>query len=433
MSYFKKLLFISIFVITALAGAQYANAGNAELSGWAWSSGIGWISFNSKDAGAGGGPYSVTLATTTNSDVGTLGGWAWSSSIGWIRFGGLSGFPASSNGMDATINMTTGAISGMARACAGTVNAADPDEPGNCSTMTSRTDGWDGWISLSGTNHASPNTNAADGTSEQGVTLGINPLKPEAYGKLTGFAWGGEVVGWVSFKPLVGIGVRVPTIVDDTCVALGTCPGGNGLICNLSPLSTVIPSGGGATLNWSTNATSCTASGGWSGSKSPTGSFPVAPTNTTTYNLNCVNTATTPTSCSMSSTITVSPEAPSDGLRLFIDEDVTNLSGLLINSPANIKSNLTVRPNSPFALRWISDLSEDYSCDTSITNGGDTYWGTTWDTTFGAGQTTQNLNSGSAPLGEYTFEIICNDSTGVGSNEAASVKLKIIKSSTGEF
>lgn len=49
-----------------------------------------------------------------------------------------------------------------------------------------------------------------------------------------------------------------------------------------------IQAGQSATLSWSsTNATSCTASGGWTGSKAPSGTQIVTPTATTTYTLQC--------------------------------------------------------------------------------------------------------------------------------------------------
>ena len=41
-------------------------------------------------------------------------------------------------------------------------------------------------------------------------------------------------------------------------------------------------------MNWSsTNATSCAAAGGWTGTKPPTGTLVVSPTSTTTYTLTC--------------------------------------------------------------------------------------------------------------------------------------------------
>ncbi len=55
---------------------------------------------------------------------------------------------------------------------------------------------------------------------------------------------------------------------------------------NSSPLS--ITSGQTSTLTWSaTNVTSCTASGGWSGTKTASGNQTVTPTQNTTYGLTC--------------------------------------------------------------------------------------------------------------------------------------------------
>jgi len=64
-------------------------------------------------------------------------------------------------------------VVGWARACAGTL-------PGDCSTMEPRTDGWDGWISLSGTGY--------------GVTY------TSSTGAFGGYAWGDVNVGWVDFS-----------------------------------------------------------------------------------------------------------------------------------------------------------------------------------------------------------------------------------------
>jgi chitodextrinase len=67
---------------------------------------------------------------------------------------------------------------------------------------------------------------------------------------------------------------------DDTPSNLPT------LTFSASPSS--ITQGQPSTLSWSTtNATSCTASGGWSGSKGVSGSQSVSPSSTTTYTLSC--------------------------------------------------------------------------------------------------------------------------------------------------
>lgn len=60
------------------------------------------------------------------------------------------------------------------------------------------------------------------------------------------------------------------------------------LTVNLSASPATITVGQSSTLSWtSTNATSCTASGGWSGTKATSGNQSVTPTSTTTYTLGC--------------------------------------------------------------------------------------------------------------------------------------------------
>jgi hypothetical protein len=74
----------------------------------------------------------------------------------------------------------------------------------------------------------------------------------------------------------------------------------------LSASPTTIVSGETSTLTWSsTNSTSCTASGGWTGTEATSGSLSVSPTTTTTYTLTCVGTGAT--SSPASATVTISP------------------------------------------------------------------------------------------------------------------------------
>ena len=112
------------FLIPFIASAGFLLAAipafaATPLSGYAWSSNIGWLSFNSSDGGT------VQLATTTGSSIGTLSGYAWSSNIGWVSFNrGVTGSPPSNDpgngvGAIATVDMTTGAVSGWMRALAG--------------------------------------------------------------------------------------------------------------------------------------------------------------------------------------------------------------------------------------------------------------------------------------------------------------------------
>ena len=63
----------------------------------------------------------------------------------------------------------------------------------------------------------------------------------------------------------------------------------SGITVNLSAAPAAVAAGNNTTLNWTaTGASSCTASGGWSGARSTSGSFTVGPINaSTTYHLNC--------------------------------------------------------------------------------------------------------------------------------------------------
>jgi hypothetical protein len=77
---------------------------------------------------------------------------------------------------------------------------------------------------------------------------------------------------------------------------------------SLTASPTSITSGASSTLTWSsTNASSCTSSGGWSGTRGTSGSLKVSPTSTTTYTLDCSNSTG---SAKASSTITVNAASP---------------------------------------------------------------------------------------------------------------------------
>ena len=60
-------------------------------------------------------------------------------------------------------------------------------------------------------------------------------------------------------------------------------------VVNLSATPSTIDQGQSATLSWSSSdASSCTASGGWSGSRATSGSEVVSPVVTTSYNISCI-------------------------------------------------------------------------------------------------------------------------------------------------
>ncbi len=215
---FTLAFFLSPFV--AFAGSQH------NMSGYAWSENIGWISFNCTNESNQNACATSDYGVNKNVN-GTLTGRAWSENIGWIQFGNLTGVPMvlrSDGGgtvaQDARLDVNN--LTGWARACAGMNDLTAPPEnqsaPNNTCAGRSRTDGWDGWISLSGSNY--------------GVTKSGN--------NLTGYAWGSDVVGWINFNATTSGGVVI---------------GGNTMSYTLNaPNSCIIPAGDSkcaVTLSWS--------------------------------------------------------------------------------------------------------------------------------------------------------------------------------------
>ena len=206
-------------------------------------------------------------------NTGNLSGYAWSDNIGWIKFGGLSSFPTGSgtSPQNAQLNSSNKLI-GWARACAGTVN-------GDCSTMESRTDGWDGWISLAGT--------SVDGQYSYGVSLSGTDF--------SGYAWGSDAVGWIDFT---GVHLSEAPIVPITI--------------SLSAASSSISSGDSTMITWSSaGADTCTTTenssfftSGTSGSKSSG-----ALTGTTDFVTQCINSNNSATK-SISVNVTTPPPLP---------------------------------------------------------------------------------------------------------------------------
>ena len=184
---FATASFIFVFFLGFHQKADAQVGSTIDLYGAAWSESIGWISFNSCESesqNCGLIPYSVSV----DMNNGHVTGAAWSENVGWLKFGGLSGFPIGQGTVaaDAKMNLSEGPpavgdFKGWARFCAGT-------SLGVCSTMDDSPDGWDGWVSLSGNLHPSPDT-----SGNGGVTY------DETTGKIVGKAWGGDVVGWIDF------------------------------------------------------------------------------------------------------------------------------------------------------------------------------------------------------------------------------------------
>jgi hypothetical protein len=196
MTQIKIVLYAILSVVIVLNAFLFLDAPKASsavsdnLTGYAWSDTIGWISFNSTNEAGPTSDYGVSVASN-----GDMTGYAWSEHIGWISFNETTGCPS---GVCApNFNKVTGVVTGWARALSACQD--DPATPtSSCpdGSAGAASGGWDGWISLSGT--------TADSGTYGVVVTGTD---------WEGYAWGSDVVGWISFG---GTGYGVTGTNDDS-------------------------------------------------------------------------------------------------------------------------------------------------------------------------------------------------------------------------
>ena len=337
----KKYLF-GFGTVIAIIGIAFAiqfspsvkaaeeNDGPHELSGWAWSSNIGWISFNYADTNAGGGPYWVQINNKDGGDTTfDFEGHAWSPHIGWISFNAndITKAPACP-GSPATVDMSTGKVTGFIRAIAG----------------IGRVDGWDGCINLS---DISKHPSGIGFNGSKGVTYHAPEYEGggDSNGYFKGYAWGGPVVGWLHFSPNISTS---PT----KCETCGEAP-------QFSCFLTLDPNG--STLVWgSSGYTQCTIDGDLAGTDG-SNTFPPG-----TYELSCSggNAPAVISTCVRTVTINQPPEEDEDGLNLLIGktpeviEEATNRNYLL--NVLGLKS-LKVKRGEKYALAWGIDINESFA------------------------------------------------------------------------
>jgi len=108
----KKICAFAIVILTAIVcfGLSAVWAGTDDnVSGFAWSENIGWISFNSTSDGSPA-DYGVEIDLAT----GNFSGHAWSENIGWIDFAPVGPYPEAPNN-SAHYDSVTGEVSGWAK------------------------------------------------------------------------------------------------------------------------------------------------------------------------------------------------------------------------------------------------------------------------------------------------------------------------------
>ena len=151
------IIYSGNYFLNQAARIPSAQAGASDnISGYAWSENVGWISFNSISDGSSV-DYGVNLDTTT----GNLSGYAWSETVGWIDLDPAAPYPEEPNhsAQVDTTNLGTGnaSITGWAK------------------VLSANGNGSDGWIKFTNT-------------------------YIDSSGNLHGWAWGSNVVGWISFN-----------------------------------------------------------------------------------------------------------------------------------------------------------------------------------------------------------------------------------------
>jgi hypothetical protein len=188
-SNWKKIRLIAISGLAILGVAFFAAGVKAATTGWMWggsndgaaipiSTGVGWISANNTNPGAGGVViYNVNIPDTD----GNLSGYAWSENVGWIDFAPAGPYPAFPYYSAKRAGIY---LEGWARI----VSIREAATVGNSG-------GWQGWIKLK----ADPYAVSIDGS-----------------GNVTGYAWSNEL-GWINF------GLTMPCVHDHYSCTNGIC------------------------------------------------------------------------------------------------------------------------------------------------------------------------------------------------------------------
>ncbi|OGM94939.1 hypothetical protein A2524_03075 [Candidatus Wolfebacteria bacterium RIFOXYD12_FULL_48_21] len=242
----KRNIFIVLGSTILIVGALVVLAGKVplfrvnafsndnEVHGYAWSTNVGWLSFNCADRGVCATSNYKTAIDLATGQVLSAGPthYAWSSNIGWVDTNPTSGYPGAPNhGLRFDIN--SGTVTGWVRAL-------------------SYGNGWDGWIKITD------------------AKVGAGGIVRNAANTAGGWAWGSDVVGWVQFS-------------DSFIVPHADCDFG------ADPTTITPPQK--STLSWGCNALtaidSCAIDNGVGVDMPITGTRLVAPPRGTMYTLTC--------------------------------------------------------------------------------------------------------------------------------------------------
>jgi hypothetical protein len=417
----KKLFLSAVLalVLTISIGVGTTHAATTPVTGWAWSDNIGWMQF---DTGVSN-PVMVDTAT------GDFSGYAWSDNVGWISFNSsdLSVAPACAGASKANVSIFTGAVTGWIRVVS---------EEG-------RSDGWNGCIELSGSNHIS---------GSGGVVMDT------ATGYFSGYAWSDAVVGWLQFSPTIGLtkcpgcsGGGVAPVVSASCSAVSP-------ITNISPgtsvtfkadtTSTQSPYqyrwSGGATTTSASNSNqfsvTYSASGpgptvevgdssspinGYSGVKSCPSVTVLPPLGSSNLHINKGN---TPGSATTLSSINLSEGTSQSfiiGWNITLPNDYVGAPGKGCTADVSPNPNIS-NWNNGWRNIILDDGTNGIAGSNNVANGTVSWSGDTSGSNSGSGLSTTN----GLGVGTYTFTITCTG--GANGTQSTSVKLRVTSTSVIE-
>lgn len=194
------MFFFGISTVSAQNPSINATPDGA-ITGWGWSDTIGWISFNCITDGSNCATSAYGVTVTPGQELGSgnlnpairnadLSGYAWSPNIGWISFNSSD---TAVCGPNAKINFSNGAVSGFARAIAGNQSSIISGGWSGCIAFTYTIDGNNKGVLVY-------DPNSFDGLSYDVATT-IN-----GSGVHTQWAWGSSqnnndgVIGWIDMR-----------------------------------------------------------------------------------------------------------------------------------------------------------------------------------------------------------------------------------------
>jgi hypothetical protein len=309
---------------------------------------------------ASGQPVTLSWSSTEATSCSASGGWTGSRA--------LSGSETVNPTATSTYTLTCSGLGGSANQSV-TVTVVPPPSvalsatplslaAGQNSTLTwsstnasscTASGGWTGTRGVAGTEVVSPSATTSytltctgtGGTSAQTVTVAVVPAptltlsaNPTslATGQSSTLSWSTTNAssctasgGWSGSKSVSGnqaVTVSATTTYSLACTGTGgtvsrsvtvTVVAAPTLVMAINPTS--VPRGSSANLTWSsTDATTCTASGGWSGNRSLSGNIQVSPSTTTTYTLECAGVGGT-----RSSSVTLTVEIPAPTISFSVN------------------------------------------------------------------------------------------------------------------